>query len=124
MLGTTAQAGQITIIPIYWTPSGFTFAPDDLDYPTVVNQYLTDIAAASGATNNVFAVNQEYYRATTPAGGDQIKYSITTDFAGPSSTPIVDSTAYPAASSTSPTRPGCTPTATFLAAPPRRGMRD
>ena len=59
------------------------------------------IAAASGASTNVFAVNQEYSRATTPAGGDQIQYKIAANFAGPGSTALTDATAYPAAASTS-----------------------
>lgn len=114
VMGTPAQAGAITVTPIYWTPSGFTFAPDDLDYPTVVNQYITDIAAASGTIKNVFAVNQEYTRASTGAGsGDQIQYSIAKNFAGPGNTPIVDTTPYPASTSTSTTSPGCAPDAAF-----------
>ena len=59
-------------------------------YRNVINQYLSDIDADSGQKTNVYAVNAEYYRAPTSAGGDQMTYDL---FAG---TPIVDTSAYPA----------------------------
>lgn len=100
IMGTTAQAGAITITPIYWVPSGYTMAPA---YKSLINQYISDVAHDSGTGSNVFAINAEYSRATTPAGGDQIRYAIT------AGTPITDTTAYPAPASCTPDAPhtGC-----------------
>ena len=91
------QAGQVTLIPIYWVPSTFTI---DAGYVKVVNQYLNDIAVASGSSNNVFAVNQEYYGGT-PGGKNQIQYSLTTTLpnsaspTGAGGAAYTDTTAYP-----------------------------
>jgi hypothetical protein len=98
VMGTTAQAGAITITPIYWVPGGFTMAPV---YKSLINQYIADVAHDSGTPGNVFAINAEYSRATTAAGGDQMKYQIT------AGTPITDTTGYPGG--------GCTPDAGYTA---------
>ena len=99
VMGTSAQAGAITITPIYWAPGGLSSFPTG--YAATVDQYITDVAAASGSTSIAFGVLQEYSRASTGAGtGDQIKYSIGANFAGGAGAPITDTTAYPT--------PGCT----------------
>ena len=89
---TTAQAGAVTITPIYWVPPGESMTAI---YKSMINQYVADIAHDSGLASNVFAINAEYSRSPTPPGGDQMKYQIT------AGTPITDTTPYPGA--------GCTP---------------
>jgi hypothetical protein len=56
VMGTTAT-GPITVTPIYWEPTGYFNAGD---YRLVINQYLADVAAASGTTSNVYSVATEY----------------------------------------------------------------
>jgi hypothetical protein len=70
ILGTPAQAGELTVTTIYWFPPGYTLTPQ---YKQLIDQYVTDVAADSGKGSNVFSVNAEYYRAESPAA---IKYLI------------------------------------------------
>jgi hypothetical protein len=42
---------------IYWVPSGYTMQSG---YSTVINQYFTDVAAASGQTTNVYYTETQY----------------------------------------------------------------
>jgi hypothetical protein len=51
------QAHPITITPIYWEPNGYFNAGD---YRNLINQYLADVAAASGQNTNVFSTAIEY----------------------------------------------------------------
>ena len=98
VMGTTAQAGKVTITPIYWEPSGHPILPV---YKSMINQYITDVAHDSGLASNVYSINSEYSRATSPAGGDQMRYDIT------AGTPITDTTPYPGT--------GCTPDPDYTA---------
>ena len=50
---------------IYWLPSGSTMSSN---YQSLVNRYFTDVAAASGATDNVYAVETQYYDQTSSNG--------------------------------------------------------
>ena len=93
VLGTATQAGQLSLTPIYWVPTGTSIDPQ---YSGVVNQFINDTAAASGQTNNVYSVNTEYYRPPSPGGGDKIKYQIS------ATAPITITNAFPAGC-TSPT---------------------
>lgn len=89
--------GTLTITPIYWAPTGFSFPGT---YVNIVNKYIADVAAASGGTSNTYAILGEYYQQTgTPPVKTNIKYQI----AG--GTPITDTNPYPATAS------GCTITA-------------
>ncbi|MGI8762033.1 MAG: IPT/TIG domain-containing protein [Jatrophihabitantaceae bacterium] len=72
--------------PIYWAPSGFSFAPS---YQTIINTYLSNLAADSGKTTNVFASLTQYAGSN---GG--ITYKIV------AGAPIVDTTQYPASGCT------------------------
>ena len=54
----TDLTGPITVTPIYWEPSGY-FNPGD--YRNLINQYLGDVAAASGTDSNVYSTATEYY---------------------------------------------------------------
>jgi hypothetical protein len=46
-----------TTYAIYWAPSGF----GDSSYESLINRYLTDVAAASGSQSNVYSVATQYY---------------------------------------------------------------
>ena len=91
VLDTTGDTG-LTITPIYWAPADATPFPDT--YQPLINRYITDVAAASGSTDNVYAINAEYYQ---DIGGTQtnLDYKIT------AGEPIVDTEPFPA--------DGCTP---------------
>lgn len=54
----TDLTSPITVTPIYWEPSGY-FNPGD--YRNLINQYLGDVAAASGTDSNVYSTATEYY---------------------------------------------------------------
>jgi len=84
-------AAGLTITPIYWQPSGYSFPTG---FEKIVNGYITNIAAASGKTDNVFSVPTEYYEKVNGA-----KTSV--DYAFKAGMPIIDTKALPAN--------GCTP---------------
>jgi hypothetical protein len=92
--GQVTQPGVIKVTPIYWSP---TSNPIPATYSTIINRYITDLAADSGKTTNPFAVVSEY---SAPVNGvtTRMQYSVT------AGTPITDTTAFPAS--------GCTATAT------------
>lgn len=77
----------LTLTSIYWVPSGYTYPAA---YPALMNQFVKDVAAASGKNTNSFAIDTEYSSVingvVTP-----IKYSIK------AGTPVVDTTAFAAA---------------------------
>jgi len=54
----TRATGPVTLVPIYWAPSGYSFSPA---YENLINEYLRDVAVASGQLTNVFSVLTEYY---------------------------------------------------------------
>ena len=89
VMGTSTPSGTIKVTPIYWAPGGNSgFDSFDATYRTVINRYIADIAAASGANSNVFGILPEYY--STAAGvNTNVRYSIA------AGTPITDTTAYP-----------------------------
>lgn len=72
-------------VAIYWGPAGG-FAGG---YSSTINQYFTDVAAASGRTDNVYAVETQYYDGT-----GSIAYGST--FGGA----LVDTSPYPASGCT------------------------
>jgi hypothetical protein len=89
VMGTSTPSGTITVTPIYWAPGGnSSFDTFDPTYRTVINRYITDTAAASGTTSNVYGILPEYY-STASGVNTNIKYSIA------AGTPITDTTAYP-----------------------------
>jgi hypothetical protein len=89
VMGTAIPAGTVTITPIYWVPPGYNINPSESPtYTTTINRYITDIAAASSATSNVYGILPEYY-STTNGVNTNIKYSIA------AGTPITDTTPYP-----------------------------
>jgi hypothetical protein len=76
---------------IYWEPSGFSTTPT---YKNIVNTYFSNVATASGATNNNYSVATQYYDTTGP-----IAYSATSGGA------ILDTDPYPSL--------GCVPNASI-----------
>ena len=76
-------------VAIYWGPGAS--APGsgsfpDAGYQTVINRYFSDVARASGATSNVYAVETQYY----DSSGSRIQYASTAGAA------LVDDSPYPA----------------------------
>jgi hypothetical protein len=55
--GGPVMPGPTTITPIYWEPNGYFNAGD---YRNIINQYLADVAAASGSDTNVYSTATEY----------------------------------------------------------------
>jgi len=58
-----------TIYTIYWMPGGSTACGGSpchvsANYQTLINRYFTDVAAASGTSNNVYSTDTQYYDAT------------------------------------------------------------
>lgn len=86
VLNTLGRQG-LTVTPIYWAPRG---SANQLpgNYEAVINGYIANVAAASGANTNVFSIDTEYYDIF---GGQlsHIRYHIT---AGP---PVVDTRPLP-----------------------------
>lgn len=56
---TTGDAG-LTIRPIYWIPAAS--KPFNDGFVELTSRYITDIAAASGATDNVFSLMPQYFQ--------------------------------------------------------------
>ncbi|HZT93585.1 MAG TPA: hypothetical protein VE985_03805 [Gaiellaceae bacterium] len=50
-----------TTYAIYWVPSGYSV---DASYESGINQFLSDVAAASGSQTNVYSVATQYFDAT------------------------------------------------------------
>ena len=85
MMG-TSLTGPLVVTPVFWNPAGF---PMDPSYKQLITQYLSDVAQASGSTNNVFSVATQYQ------GTDgQIRYDIKLG------TPINDTNPLPASGCT------------------------
>ena len=105
MGGLTGTPGHVTITPVYWAPTGFSYGTTT--YKTVVNGYLQNVAQASGQSTNVFSVSTQYYQQANAPGSpqDHIQYVIA---AGPE---VDDDSAYPAQGGSN----GCTAAAGFTA---------
>jgi hypothetical protein len=81
MMG-TALTGPLVITPIFWNPPGH---PMTAAYKSLITQYISDVAAASGHNSNVYSISTEY------SGTDgQIQYQIR------AGTPINDTDSLPA----------------------------
>ena len=78
--GGAVMAANVTVHTIFWAPSGYSFTPG---YEALVKQFLTDAAAASGTTSNVFSVLRQYGQqtgtATAVPGSYSIAYDATSD---------------------------------------------
>ncbi|HLI43054.1 MAG TPA: hypothetical protein VKU92_01115, partial [Acidimicrobiales bacterium] len=74
MGGLSGTPGVTTITPVYWAPSGYSFPGT---YESVIDKYLSDVAAASKSTSNVFAVAEEYYQQIGTGPKQYIQYQVT-----------------------------------------------
>jgi hypothetical protein len=93
VMGTPTVPGRTVVESIYWAPRGTSYSST---FSSVINTFLKNVAAASGAKNNVFSVPVEYH------GLDgKIHYSV--GFGGT----IADTAAFPAG--------GCPVTAPYTA---------
>jgi hypothetical protein len=75
----TDPAVPITITAIYWepnSPNGFPLFYNSAEYRNLINQYLADVAAASGSTDNVFSTATEYWGSNGPLAENPINYNI------------------------------------------------
>jgi hypothetical protein len=69
----------ITITPIYWepnSPNGLPLYYNPSRYRNLINQYLADVAAASGTDTNVYSTATEYYGSNGPLAHNFIHYNI------------------------------------------------
>ncbi len=94
----TYHGGDLVIGPhttyvVYWVPSGYSMSAT---YQSLINRYLTDVAADSGRATNVYATDTQYDDSTNTF----IQYSST--FGGS----FVDTTAFPATPAGCPTTDG------------------
>ena len=94
----TTMAG-LTVTPIFWQPSGGRYV-FPARFQSIIDGYIANVAAASGATSNVFSIDDEYYDKVK--GAEQhVSYRMT------AGTPIIDTGAFPSN--------GCTPASGYTA---------
>lgn len=86
MMSTQSTLDSVTVTPIYWAPSGYSFAST---YRSLINQYLLDVSADSDLPTNVFSTDWEYKGST-----GFINYRVNAGL------PILDTHAYPKAGCT------------------------
>src|SRR3954466_15833117 len=75
----TNPAVPITITPIYWepnSPNGNPLYYNPSRYRNLINQYLADVAAASGSDDNVYSTATEYYGNNGPLAQNSNGYNI------------------------------------------------
>jgi hypothetical protein len=82
VMSTASEAGQVTMTPIFWAPSGYAFTAS---YKSILNGFLSDVAVDSGKPTNVFSASTQY----TDSAGNHIRYKIV------AGTAITDTHAYP-----------------------------
>ena len=75
-------AGGLTVTPIFWEPSGGQYK-FPAGYEDIINGYITNVASASGSSDNVYSVDTEYSQNL-----DGTKTAITYNIVA--GTPIVD----------------------------------
>lgn len=88
-----ALAGTDAVTPIIWQPTGGRY-DFPARYPSIVDRYIANVAAASGSTENVYSIDTEYYEKV-----DGVKQYIR--YGTRARPPIVDRAAFP--------RNGCEP---------------
>jgi PKD domain/Fibronectin type III domain len=85
--GTGGNPGHITITPIYWAPTGYSWPTN---YRAIVNGYIANVAADSRRATNVFSVGTQYYQQLATQPIQRIQYVVSAGVA------IDDPSAYPA----------------------------
>jgi len=63
----------VTVTPIYWAPSGYSFTTGVTGYETLTNRFLADVAHDNGSSTNVFSNLTQY----TDGAGNPIRYDLT-----------------------------------------------
>jgi hypothetical protein len=86
MMSTQSTLDSVTVTPIYWAPSGYSFTSA---YRSLINQYLIDVSADSDKATNVFSTTWEYH-----GSNGFINYRVNLGM------PILDRNAYPKAGCT------------------------
>lgn len=93
---------DVTIHTVFWAPSGFRFdgspAPGVLGYQQLIQQFFSDVAAASGANSSVFSVLDQYGD-RGGNGADQLHYDPAVDS-------VLDTNPYPPAAQQCPSPSG------------------
>jgi Phosphate-induced protein 1 conserved region len=86
VMATNGAAG-LTVTPIWWQPSGGRYRFPSV-YEDLLDQYVHDIATASGSTDNIYSILTEYYDVV---GGVKtyVSYKIA------AGTPLVDTDDFP-----------------------------
>jgi hypothetical protein len=78
--GGAVMGSGVAVHTIFWAPAGYSFTPG---YEALVKQFLTDAAASSGMTSNIFSVLSQYGQqtgtATAVPGSYSIAYDATSD---------------------------------------------
>ena len=64
----TPSTGPLVVVPIFWDPSAYSMTSA---YKSIITSYLSDVAAASGQTQNVFSVLNEY-----SGNNGQVQYGV------------------------------------------------
>ena len=72
--GTSGTPGHVTITPVFWAPTGYSF---NASYKTIIDGYLANVAADSGTNSNVFGVAQEFYQQLNGGANQYITYHVT-----------------------------------------------
>jgi hypothetical protein len=85
VMGTTTAG--VTVTPIFWEPGGSQYAFPS-GYEAIIDNYLANVAAASGSTSNVYSVDTEYYQ---DLGGTKMSIG----YAIHAETRLVDTAAFP-----------------------------
>lgn len=88
VMSTPNVGGQVVVTPIFWAPSGYSFTDS---YKSIVDSYISNVAADSGAATNIFATLPQY----TGRNGTIANKIV-------AGTPLADTTPFP-------TSGGCTP---------------
>jgi hypothetical protein len=81
------EASGLIVTPIYWEPSGGQYK-FPAGYEDIVDGYITNVAAASGSTDNVYSVDTEYYQDLNGTKAP-VAYDVT------AGTPVIDNDPLP-----------------------------
>ena len=96
VVGTPSTTGENTVHALFWAPAGYTYP---VGYEAGIDTYLDDVAASSGSTSNVYAVDSQYTDGQS-TGNPHIHYDVHVG------APVDATDPYP-------TTGGCTPDSTY-----------
>ncbi len=98
VVGTAATTGLNTVHAVFWAPVGYSFPAG---YEDGVDTFLTDVAADSGGTSNVYSLATQYTDGQV-AGSPHLSYAVQVG------SPVVVTDAYPTSGTCTPdtTEPG------------------